>query len=214
MMARSVSQPIAGAPLDARLARALVRPLVGTRVTPNDLTTLRLLLGLAAAAGLAVGNPGWAGAGAWLFALSNFVDHADGELARLSGRTSRWGHYYDLVSDALIHVLLFAALGYGLRDAAPGMWATVLGAIAGVAVAFIFWLHMHMEATLGKQTARLPAARAFEIEDVMYLFPLVTVFDIRLPFLIAAAIGAPAFAGWLSLYFRRASATHDGQAGR
>ena len=206
-----MSQTVEPRPLDARLARVLVRPLIRTRVTPNDLTTLRLVLGLVAAGGLAVGSPAWASAGAWLFALSNFVDHADGELARLSGRTSRWGHYYDLASDALIHVLLFAALGYGLRSDAPGVWTTLLGAVAGVAVAFIFWLHMYMEQALGKQGARLPAAGAFEIEDAMYLFPLVTIFDIRLPFLVAAAIGAPLFAGWLGLHFRRVSAARRGQ---
>ena len=198
-------------PLDARLARILVRPLIGTRVTPNDLTTLRLVLGLIAADGLAVGGPAWASVSAWLFALSNFVDHADGELARLSGRSSRWGHCYDLASDALIHVLLFAALGYGLRGDAPGVWTTLLGAVAGVAVAFIFWLHMYMEQVLGAHGARLPAAGAFEIEDVMYLFPLVTIFDIRLPFLVAAAIGAPLFVGWLGFHFRRVSAAHRGQ---
>ena len=33
-------------PYDARAVRWLIRPLVGTRVTPNHLTTLRLLVGL------------------------------------------------------------------------------------------------------------------------------------------------------------------------
>ena len=197
-------------PLDARLARWLVTPLQATRVTPNHLTTLRLVLGLAAAACLARGSLGWANVGAFIFALSNFVDHTDGELARISGKSSRFGHWYDLASDALIHTLLFAALGYGLRDGAFGVGAAVLGAIAGAAVAFIFWLHMHMESVLGKSDAALPSASAFEIEDVLYLFPLVTLFDVRTPFLIAAVIGAPAFALWLAWYFRRLRAGQGG----
>src|SRR5882757_2229899 len=38
------------------LARIFVRPLIGTWVRPNHLTALRLLIGLAACALLAVGN--------------------------------------------------------------------------------------------------------------------------------------------------------------
>ena len=49
-----VSHPVPPAkrPWDARLARRLVAPLIETRVTPNHLTTLRLGVGLAAAAAL------------------------------------------------------------------------------------------------------------------------------------------------------------------
>lgn len=190
-------------PLDARLARRLVRPLQATRATPNHLTTLRLMLGLAAAACLAHGGLGWANLGAFVFALSNFVDHTDGELARMSGASSRFGHWYDLACDALIHTLLFAALGYGLRAGVLGDWAALLGMLAGAGVAFIFWLHMHMESVLGQADARLPSTGLFEIEDVLYLFPLVTLLNLRMPFLIAAVVGAPAFALWLGLQFAR-----------
>lgn len=78
---------------DARLARSLVRPLVDTAVTPNHLTTLRLLIGLAGALCLAQGGFGWINAGALLIVLSNFVDHTDGELARISGKSSKIGHF-------------------------------------------------------------------------------------------------------------------------
>lgn len=190
------------APLDARLARRLVRPLRDSWVTPNHLTTVRLVLGLAAAGCFAAGALAWAHAGAWLFVLSNFVDHTDGELARLSGKSSRWGHYYDLACDALIHVLLFVGMGYGLRAGVLGHWSLPLGALAGASVAGIFWLHLHMEERLGKTAARLPASSAFEIEDVLYLLPLVTLFELRLEFVLTAALGAPAFSMWLLLHYR------------
>lgn len=196
-------EPATARPLDARLARRLVRPLVGTAIRPNHLTTLRLVLGLVSAFCLAHTRLAWADVGALVFALSNFVDHTDGELARISGASSRFGHVYDLVCDALIHTLLFAALGWGLRDTALGMAAPVMGVVAGTAVAFIFWLHMTMETALGKQGAKLPALAWFEIEDVLYLFPLVTLCNVREAFLVLAFIGAPAFAVWLGWYFRR-----------
>jgi archaetidylinositol phosphate synthase len=49
------------------------------RVTPNHLTTVRLLVGLAAAAAFVPGRYVWSNAGALLLAVSNFLDHCDGE---------------------------------------------------------------------------------------------------------------------------------------
>src|SRR5258708_32224302 len=107
-------------PWDARLARWLVAPLRDSRVVPNHLTTVRLLVGLAAAAAFVPGTYGWSNVAALLLVLSNFLDHADGELARVSGKTSRFGHVYDLASDALVTILLFVAIGVGI-GARPGM---------------------------------------------------------------------------------------------
>src|SRR5258707_2945471 len=132
---------------DARLARGLVMPLVDTRITPNHLTTVRLLIGLAGALCLARGGFAWSNAGAFLIVLSNSVDHTDGDLARISGKTSRIGHFYDLTSDALVTVLLFLGMGIGVgMTAARGsdlfLPPALLGGIAGVAVAAIFFLRM------------------------------------------------------------------------
>ncbi|MBH03634.1 MAG: CDP-alcohol phosphatidyltransferase [Xanthomonadales bacterium] len=201
-MTDHVDQHPPARPLDARLARALVRPLEDTAARPNHLTTLRLALGLIAAWCVSYESLAVANIGAFVFALSNFVDHTDGELARITGASSRFGHAYDLTCDAVIHTLLFVAIGWGLEETALGMAAPVMGLVAGGAVAFIFWRHMVMEEELGKAEAKLPSAGWFEIEDVLYLFPLVTLFDVREPFLIAAFIGAPAFALWLGWYFR------------
>lgn len=196
---------------DARLARRLVTPLVGTRVTPNHLTTLRLAIGLAGALSLAQVQYGWANVGAVLIVLSNFVDHTDGELARISGQTSRFGHVYDLASDAVVTVLLFTAIGAGV--AASGVVlavpAPVLGIVAGVAVALIFFLRMRIEARTGKAGVRQSFAAGFETEDVLYLLPLVTLADGRMPFLVAASFGAPLFAAWVWFDYRRVMRRSD-----
>lgn len=184
-------------PLDARLARWLVRPLRHTWVTPNHLTTLRLLLGLCACACLARGGYGWANAGALCFALSHFLDHADGELARLTGNMSKAGHRYDLASDALVNVLLFASLGLGLMHGGMGAAALPLGLLAGLAVAAVFHMRIVIEDALGRDGARQPNIGVAESEDVLYLLPVVAFFDQLTPFLLAASIGAPLFALWV-----------------
>ena len=193
---------------DARLARRLVTPLIDTRITPNHLTTLRLLIGAAGALCLARGGFAFSNAGAFLIVLSNFVDHTDGELARISGKTSRIGHFYDLASDALVTVLLFLGMGIGMSTAGGlGLVAlpTLLGAIAGVSVAVIFFLRMRIEEMAGKAGTKQASAGGFETEDVLYLLPLVTLTSGTSLFIIAASIGAPLFAVWVMVDYRRVS---------
>ncbi len=189
------------------MARRLVTPLVHTRVTPNHLTTLRLLIGLAGALCLAHGGFTWANAGAFLIVLSNFVDHTDGELARISGKTSRIGHFYDLACDAAVTVMLFIGMGMGVESAhvagltvSPG-W---LGALAGVAVAAIFFLRMRIEEMAGKAGTQQALVGGFETEDVLYLLPIVTLTSVVLPFVVVASIGAPLFALWVVFDYLRA----------
>ena len=207
-MSDSISAPAARAqrPWDARLARWLVTPLAASPVTPNHLTTLRLAVGLAGAAVFMQGTYGWSNIAALLVVLSNFLDHADGELARVSGKSSRFGHIYDLASDATVTILLFVAMGAGIgtgSDNLLGVPPPVLGALAGAAIALIFYLRMRMEEMAGKGATRQAALGGFETEDILYLLPLVTVCNCIMPFLIAASIGAPVFAAWVVLDYRR-----------
>jgi archaetidylinositol phosphate synthase len=192
---------------DARLARRLVTPLVDTFVTPNQLTTLRLLIGLAGALCLAHGGFAWSNAGALLIVLSNFVDHTDGELARISGKSSRIGHFYDLACDALVTVALFVGMGLGMGSLHRADWVipgVFLGGLAGVAVAVIFFLRMRIEDMEGKAGTRQASMAGFETEDVLYLLPIVTLTGIVTPFVVAASIGAPLFALWVIVDYRRA----------
>ncbi len=114
-----------------------MRPLARTPVTPNQLTTLRLLTGLAAAVGFASGG-GWRAAGGALFLVSLLLDRADGELARLSGKMSAGGYRYDLICDCIATVAAFVGLGIGLRGEL-GRAAIVLGGVAGASVVVVFY---------------------------------------------------------------------------
>jgi archaetidylinositol phosphate synthase len=193
-------------PWDARLARRLVTPLKDSRATPNHLTTVRLAFGLASATAFLPGTYGWSNLGALLLILSNFLDHTDGELARISGKSSRIGHIYDLVSDAVVTILLFLAIGLGVGAKVGSVLQVppaVLGLVAGTAIALIFFLRMRIEDLAGKVASQQGSLGGFETEDVLYLLPLVTVFNGLTPFLIAAAIGAPLFAIWVVIDYRR-----------
>jgi phosphatidylglycerophosphate synthase len=191
-------------PWDARLARRLVSPLSESWVTPNHLTTVRLLVGLAAAAAFVPGTYVFCNVGALLMAVSNFLDHCDGELARISGKSSRIGHVYDLASDALVTVSVFVALGIGVGSRVPlPLPPAALGCIAGCAIALIFYLRMQIEHRVGKAGTLQASLGGFETEDVLYLFPIATLCDRTASLLIAAAAVAPLYAVWVTIEYWR-----------
>lgn len=188
-----------------RIVRIAVRPLVGTPVTPNQITTARLAGGLAAAAAFAAGSQPWDYAGAALFVVAFVLDRADGELARLGGKTSSWGHRYDLVSDGICNAAVFIGIGIGLagRDTMLGWWALPAGIAAGLGVALILWMTVWIEAREGARAGELGGAGGFDPDDAVLAVPVVMALGGAAPLILAAAICAPAFAAFFYLRFRR-----------
>ncbi|MDA0656706.1 MAG: CDP-alcohol phosphatidyltransferase family protein [Proteobacteria bacterium] len=178
-------------------------------MTPNHLTTLRLMAGLAAAGTLAIGQTPWPQVGAGLFVLSLFLDRADGELARLSGKSSVWGHRYDLISDCVCNALIFIALGISLRDSAISHWAIPLGLLAGAAVTSVLIIVMKMESAQGQRAAELQGYARFDPDDAMLAIPLGIWLGWSLPLPFAAAIGATLFAVVFYVISRRRTQQHN-----
>ncbi len=185
-----------------RVVRLGVEPLVGTAVTPNHLTTLRLVTGLGAAAAFAVGSDEWRAWGGAIFVISLLLDRADGELARLGGITSAWGHKYDLFADSLCNALAFVGLGIGLRDGAFGAWAAAMGLAAGAAVAAILLLIVRMEALQGERAGELGSVAGFDPDDGMLFVPVLVWLGWADGMIAAAAVGAPLFAVFMYARYR------------
>lgn len=186
-----------------RVVRHGVRPLVGSRITPNHLTGLRLVTGIAATAAFAVGTPGWRAWGGAIFLVSLLLDRADGELARLGGKTSPWGHKFDLVSDAFCNAVVFVGIGFGLRYGDFGLWATAMGALAGAAIVTILWLTLRIEAARGERAGEIKGVAGFDPDDAMFVVPPIIWAGWPEALLVAAAIGAPVFAGVMYAILRR-----------
>jgi phosphatidylglycerophosphate synthase len=123
--------------LDRVLHRRLSRPVsavaVRIGVSPNLITLGSLGAGLAAAGSLtAEGLAVWSLA-VPLYLVAVVLDHSDGEVARLTGRTSLVGHRLDLAVDTLVHLALVLAMGAVAERV--GFWAgNELGVSAAVGV--------------------------------------------------------------------------------
>ena len=184
-------------PWDQRIARVLVRPLVRTPVTPNQVTVATLVVALGGAWLMAVGEFDW---GAGLFVLARFGDHFDGELARQKGMSSRLGYYLDYVAGAGSYGALFVCISIGLMGGPLGGWALVLGA-AGTASALIsMFLNLGIDKQQVGETegdaVGYPAVAGFELEDGIYLLAPITWLGFLTPFFVAAGIGATVYCLW------------------
>lgn len=175
------------------IARWCIRPLVNTPVTPNHLTTLRLLSGVAAALAFSAGEYFWTVWGGIFFVISALLDRADGELARLSNRMSTGGHWYDLYCDMLVNVMVFVGIGFGLADAVPGLWAPVMGIISGISVGAIFLVVFRLHDSGSHPAIVFNYPTGFDLDDTLFIIALFAWLDALLPLLIAAVIGAPLF---------------------
>tara|TARA_B100001142_G_C14202715_1_gene604460 strand:+ start:351 stop:935 length:585 start_codon:yes stop_codon:yes gene_type:complete len=150
---------------------SVVKPLAKTSVSPNQLTTARIMTGVLAAVCLAIG-PQWQTIGAGIFVISVLLDRMDGDLARLTNCTTNFGHRYDMISDAISNVLILIGLGVGLMGGNLGSWAGCMGLVAGVSVAAILWIVMRIEKVKGLRAAELPNFSGFDADDAVLLIPI------------------------------------------
>ena len=97
------------------LAHPLVLLLARLGVPPPVVVVAAGASGIAAAVELGRGS---LVAAVLLVQLKTLLDNADGQLARLTGRTSAFGRYLDSEVDLLVNAALFAALGWWAGHAA------------------------------------------------------------------------------------------------
>lgn len=156
-------------PYDQAVCAVLVRPLVNTQVTPNHITTVSLILGLAASGLFAWGEgtaPLW---GAGLVTLARFIDHMDGELARQSGKTSPIGAMYDSLTGTACYGTMFLGMGYAEWRHGAGEWVLVLAGTAMVFIVLNMLLQIRVETWSGTAPDPYPQIGRFEAEDGIYL---------------------------------------------
>jgi phosphatidylglycerophosphate synthase len=98
------------------LQLTLVRPLIKTSITPNQVTFLSLCAGLGSAALIVKGTPIALLFGAGLLFSSAILDGVDGMIARLKKTSSETGHAIDGAADYAVNLATTAAAVYYLTQ--------------------------------------------------------------------------------------------------
>lgn len=127
-------------PLDTIVHRRLSRPVsrmaVRWGLTANHVTLLSLVFGLGAVWCFWRASPGRALVGLALYVVAVVLDHADGEVARLTLSESPFGARLDVAVDTTVHALLMLALGITAQAVAgDGALAGLVAALGAVAAA-------------------------------------------------------------------------------
>ena len=133
--------------LHRRCSRWISRLLVQTPVTPNQVSLSSLAIGLVAVWCFWHATAPSALLGVLLYALASIVDHADGEIARLTFQESRLGANLDWTIDTIIH----AGIVLGIGVSSGGWQAIVIGLLAatGVTLSAILARHLPREIEVG-----------------------------------------------------------------
>ena len=90
-----------------KIIRMIVRGLALSKINPNVLTFLGLVINIVAATFLAIGNFRWAGA---IIIFAGLFDMVDGRVARATNQVTRFGGFFDSVLDRYSDLALLMGL--------------------------------------------------------------------------------------------------------
>jgi len=82
-------------------------------ITPNVITGVSVLLGVAAGVAVGFGNYRWTVFGGALLMLSLLFDNCDGEVARVKHQFSDWGAWFDIYGDFVVNAAFMAGMAVG-----------------------------------------------------------------------------------------------------
>lgn len=121
-----------------KLSRPITRWLLRTPLSPNQVTAISFSIGVLGALCFLPGGYWWPLCGALLAQCAAVIDCCDGEVARAKFLQSRRGYWLDVVSDTVVHILLFVCMGIAIwRNGETDHALTLAGVLAlGGIIAF------------------------------------------------------------------------------
>lgn len=152
------------------LATLLVRIVYPTNITPNQLTWVALLMGIAGTLLFAMGTSTAFFAGAICLIIYDFFDCADGQLARLKGTGTLTGRIVDGFADYIVAILTYLGIGFGFASNSndPVFW-WILTVLAGASnalhsVAVDYYRNQFMDYALDRDSLLDEDLKKFEAE--------------------------------------------------
>jgi len=181
-----------------RCSQWITRLLVGTPVTPNQVSIASLAIGSAAIWCFWRGSPLSALWGVILYAMATIVDHADGEIARLTFQESRFGAHLDWTIDTIIH----SGLVLGMAVTAGGQLMLLVGLLSalGVTLSALFARYLPLEIAVGANAGGV--LKVLGSRDLVYVLLLSFVAfrwlvpSLLHPLAVVVAVGSQAY--WIA----------------
>ena len=106
---------------------------------PNVITVGNLIIGLMSAYFIAQGGYFYSLIGGLFFQLASIIDGCDGEVAKLTYKSSKYGAWFDTVCDNITYIAFLACLPFGLYRYHQEYLYVILGTLTFVsAILFVF----------------------------------------------------------------------------
>ena len=156
--------PVAPLPLVRHFSYPVTRLLVHTPLTPNQITALSLVFGLAAGVICLKGDYQSLLIGSILFLVCYVLDNCDGEIARLKNMRSRFGMRFDTFVDWLVHAVFFVCLGWGATATTGQPWWLWLGVATSAGGCINYGIELYKNKTEPHST-ELPPEEADQRDD-------------------------------------------------
>ncbi len=185
---------------DQRIGHWIARRIAGTRLRPNHVTAVDLVVGLASGVAIAIDHPDL---GALLFLVARLIDCVDGELARIQGTSSKFGEYFDLFAGTCTYLSFFAGLAVWSYLHENGEFVSVLLLIVLAAVMLNTVLLLVRQKLLHDRTEEFPTLGRLNLEDGAYLIPVGIWLGFPFETFAFVSIGAALFVLWHSLQTAR-----------
>jgi phosphatidylglycerophosphate synthase len=196
---------------ERKISLALTKRLIRTSITPNQMTVLSILVGLAGAFFMGVSKGFWQVLGSCFFLIHSILDGCDGEIARLKFAESRGGGLLDFWGDNVVHSGVFLAIAWewsaGGRILFPLELAAVAVSSTWASATLVYWKTMRspreegpLYTSVSSSPEKRRTTRVMDIlsrRDFIYLVVALAILDHLDWFLYAGAVGTPIFAGVL-----------------
>lgn len=187
--------------LNRPVSRRLTPLLLDRPITPNQVTSLSLGIGVIAAVAFAAPGRWWPVAGALLVQATAVLDCIDGEIARAKVQESDRGELLDVTSDTLIHVLAFAGIAVHAWPTTGARRACQLAVLFATGGLLSFAVVTRAERTerrwkpVASTSSRLLSAllATLTTRDLSVLLLAAALLGLLRPLLVGAAFGAHAF---------------------
>ena len=122
--------------INRKMSIFISKYLVKTRLTPNQLSILNLMIGISSALFFAQGSFPWIFIGGILAQVTSITDGCDGEIGRLKFLSSKFGAWLDDVFDRYVDMLIVIGMAFGYWTISQNsmVWLVATFAIMGLAL--------------------------------------------------------------------------------
>jgi len=164
--------------------------LVNTPVTPNQVTIISLILGIASAAFFSHGAHTYTIIAGLFYFISTVFDQCDGEVARYKQMTSDFGKTFDIIVDSIVNTTITIGITIAIYKTNGSGLSIIAGLLAMTGIVISLLLTTYFSHENNNNTGTKEMLDRLNNKDFFYIIMLASViFNQMIWFLLIMAIG-------------------------